>query len=278
MLLTFWGVRGSLPSPGPETVRYGGNTSCVAVQPSPDHLVVVDAGSGIRRLSHFVPDTVDRVDILLSHLHMDHIQGLGFFDPLYTDAVEIHIWGPRSAHSPLAARLTRYLSPPLFPVHLRRLPSRLEVHDVPLGSFRLRDVSVCADLVCHPGSTVGYRIEADGQAIGYLSDHEPALAWPERRDIAWLSGYSVARDVDVLVHDCQYELADYAAHVGWGHSAWEHTVEYARRVGAGLLVPFHYDPGYDDDRLDAIFATGDELWGPGRVSPAREGLSLRVGC
>jgi phosphoribosyl 1,2-cyclic phosphodiesterase len=276
VLLTFWGVRGSLPSPGPETVRYGGNTSCVAIQASPEHLLVIDAGSGIRRLSHYVAGTVERIDILLSHLHMDHIQGLGFFAPLYTGDVEIHIWGPRSAHASLGARLTRYLSPPLFPVHLRRLPSTVTVHDVPLGPFRLRDVHVDAALICHPGCTVGYRVVTGDETVAYLSDHEPALAWPERREPEWISGLQLARGADVLVHDCQYDLADYADHVGWGHSAWEHMIEFAHRAGVERLVPFHYDPSYDDDRLDAIFDAGDDLFGPGRVVPAREGMSLRV--
>jgi phosphoribosyl 1,2-cyclic phosphodiesterase len=274
--VTFWGVRGSLPSPGPETVRYGGNTSCVAVHASDDHLVVLDAGSGIRRLGRMVSESVRRVDVLLSHLHMDHIQGLGFFDPLFRTDIEVHIWGPPSASSNLDARLTRYLSPPLFPVHLRRLPPTVSVHDVPLGSFVIGDLSVRADLVCHPGSTVGYRVSNGAATFAYLSDHEPVLSSPTMDDGAWISGLAIAEDADVLIHDTQYDLDDYAEHVGWGHSAWEHVAQFARRAEVGRVVPFHYDPSYDDDRLDTMFATAADLFGPARVVPARENMSLKI--
>jgi len=151
----FWGTRGSLPTAGPNKERYGGNTSCVEVRAAPDSLVVLDAGTGICALGAALPAGVTRIDLLLSHTHMDHILGLGFFNALFEPGLEIHIWGPGSPVSPLQARLTRYLSPPLFPVRLRELPCRLTLHDVPLGTFDIPGLSVTAALVCHPGSTVG---------------------------------------------------------------------------------------------------------------------------
>lgn len=269
----FWGVRGSLPTPGPDTVRYGGNTSCVAVRPRDDHLVVLDAGSGIRALSAAVGPEIVRVDVLLSHLHMDHIQGLGFFGPLFVPGLEVHVWGPRSAMQRFRDRIMRYLSAPLFPVHLWDLPCKLWLHDAPLDEFEVGDVRAAADLVCHPGSTVGYRLEVGGAVLAYLPDHEPLLATD---DLAgppeWRSGDAIARGADVLVHDAQYDAADYASRVGWGHSALEHTLAFGRAVGARRLVPFHFDPTYDDDRLDALLrdARVDGL----DVVAAREGLRL----
>jgi phosphoribosyl 1,2-cyclic phosphodiesterase len=174
MRITLFGTRGSLPAPAPETVRYGGNTSCVEVCGKDGTILVLDAGTGIRRLGARIPRSTRRIDILLGHLHMDHIQGLGFFGPLYDPGIEVHLWGPSSSTLSLEARLSRYLSPPLFPVHLRDLP-RLTCHpllrpDFDIGSFRIRTA-----LICHPGPTLGYRIEAEGGSAAYLSDHEPAL-------------------------------------------------------------------------------------------------------
>ena len=138
VIVRFWGTRGSVPTPGPATQRFGGNTSCVEVRADDrDSIVVLDAGTGIRALGATLPPDARRVDILLSHLHMDHIIGLGFFAGLFRPGLEVHIWGPSSTVLPLRARLTRYLSPPLFPVRLRDLPCRLTLHDVPLGTFEV---------------------------------------------------------------------------------------------------------------------------------------------
>jgi phosphoribosyl 1,2-cyclic phosphodiesterase len=154
MRVTLFGTRGSLAAPGPKTVRYGGNTSAVEVRAADDTTLVLDAGTGIRGLGEQIARDVARVDILLTHLHMDHIQGLGFFAPLYCPAIDVHIWGPASSTQALGARLSRYLSPPLFPVHLRDLPNVI-CHDVPCSPFEIGQLRVETALVCHPGPTVG---------------------------------------------------------------------------------------------------------------------------
>src|SRR5438445_4856810 len=162
MKVTLWGTRGSVSSAGPDTVRYGGNTSCVEIRAGDGSLVVLDAGTGLRRLGATVP-TPCRIDLLLSHLHMDHIQGLGFFDPFFRPGFEVHVWGPPSPTLDLRHRLTRYLSPPLFPVRLRDLESLVEFHDVPREPFALGPITVTAASIIHPGPTVGYRLD-DGDA------------------------------------------------------------------------------------------------------------------
>jgi phosphoribosyl 1,2-cyclic phosphodiesterase len=146
MKITLWGTRGSLGAPGPETVRYGGNTSCVEVESGGTRLIL-DAGTGIRRLGAGLGPEVGRVDVLLTHLHMDHIQGLGFFRPLDEPGQEVHLWGPPSTTLDLGARLSRYLSPPLFPVRLRELPCQLSLHHVPLGRFEIGGLRIDAALV-----------------------------------------------------------------------------------------------------------------------------------
>jgi phosphoribosyl 1,2-cyclic phosphodiesterase len=275
--MTFWGTRGSLATPGPETVGYGGNTSCVEVRNDAGDLVVLDAGTGIRRLGSLVPPDVARIDILLSHLHMDHIQGLGFFAPL-RDGTEVHIWGPASTTMSLRARLSRYLSPPLFPVRLRDLPAAVEVHDVPLGTFAIPGYLVTANLVCHPGPTVGYRIEADGATLAYLPDHEPALgANRARRGAAWTSGYDLAADVDVLVHDSQFSDDAYRAHVGWGHSSTSDAARFAVLTRARTLVPFHYDPSHDDAMREHLHrSVRRQLPSTIALLEAREGQTITV--
>src|SRR5438477_6229740 len=206
MRVTLWGTRGSLATPDPDMARYGGNTSCVGVLGREGTMLVLDAGTGIRRLAATIPSTAHRVDILLTHLHMDHIQGLGFFAHLYRPDFEVHIWGPGSATLGLEARLMRYLSPPLFPVNLSELPCKLEFHQVPSGEVDIGEFRVCSALVCHPGPTVGYRISTDKSALVYLPDHEPALAALRFPSLPreWTSGGTRAADADLLIHDSQY--------------------------------------------------------------------------
>jgi ribonuclease BN (tRNA processing enzyme) len=275
---TFWGTRGSLASPGLDTVRYGGNTCCVEVRTDAGDLVVLDAGTGIRRLGRAIPDDTPRVDVLLSHLHMDHIQGLGFFDCLYRDGLPVHLWGPASTTMSLRTRLSRYLSPPLFPVRLRDLPCDLTLHDVGFEPFEVGGFTVGCSLVCHPAPTVGYRLEADGVALTYLSDHEPALGvrdFPPPPE--WTSGHDLAHRADLLIHDTQYTDEEYETRVGWGHSTVAQAVAFATAVEAKCYAPFHYDPTHDDATRDAMLAeAAAALEGRCQVIPAREGDTVVV--
>jgi phosphoribosyl 1,2-cyclic phosphodiesterase len=279
MLVTLWGTRGSLATPDPHMARYGGNTSCVSVSGSGGTLLVLDAGTGIRRLAATLPPTLKRIDILLTHLHMDHIQGLGFFAPLYRPDVEVHIWGPGSTTMGLEARLKRYLSPPFFPVNLSEFPS-LKFHQVPRGEVDIGEFRVCSALVCHPGPTVGYRITSpEGTVLTYLPDHEPALAALRFPSLprAWTSGATLAEEADLLIHDSQYSAAEYTCHCGWGHSSLEQTMDFATLAGAKQLVPFHHDPDHTDADLDRLTAQAIETTKPDyRIAFGMEGAIFRV--
>jgi phosphoribosyl 1,2-cyclic phosphodiesterase len=280
MQVTLWGTRGSLATPGPEMARYGGNTSCVGVIGREGTMLVLDAGTGIRRLGATIPESVRRVHILLTHLHMDHIQGLGFFAPLYRPGVEVHVWGPGSSTLGLEARLMRYLSPPLFPVNLSELPCKLVFHQVPAGVGEIGEFRVSSALVCHPGPTVGYRIaEAGGGVLTYLPDHEPALGCLRFPSLprGWTSGAELAAGADLLIHDGQYSAAEYPSHWGWGHSSLKQTLEFGTMTEVKQLVPFHHDPGHTDEDLDRLMAQALEEAKPGyRVTPGLEGTVLEV--
>jgi len=279
MEVTLWGTRGSLATPGPETARYGGNTSCVGVRGPDGTVLILDAGTGIRRLGTTLDSSVRRVHILLTHLHMDHIQGLGFFGPLYRPDVEVSIWGPVSSKLSLRERLMRYLSPPLFPVSLRELPCQLTLHEVPCGEVDIGEFRVSSALVCHPGPTAGYRItDAKGSVLVYLPDHEPALGPTPFPSLprAWTSGGSLAADADLLIHDSQYGSHEYLTHVGWGHSSLKQTLDFATLSEVKHLVPFHHDPSHTDVDLDRLMAEAIAETKPAYcVTPGQEGTTFR---
>lgn len=279
MRVTLFGTRGSVAAPGPETTRYGGNTSTVEVRSSDGTVLVLDAGTGIRRLGAQIPPDAVRIDILLTHLHMDHIQGLGFFGPLYSPEIDVHIWGPASSTLPLRARLSRYLSAPLFPVHFRDLP-RVTCHQVPKPDFDIGPFRIHTSLVCHPGPTVGYRIETDSGTFVYLPDHEPALCFRDGRwpDPEWISGYDLAEGADLLIHDAQYTDEEYEHRIGWGHSTYRQAFEFAAQVGAKRLVPFHHDPSHDDETLNRLLDNALQICRPAYgVSAGCEGAVFNVG-
>lgn len=281
MRVILWGTRGSVPTPRPGTAGYGGNTACVEVRSAEAaSLVILDAGTGICSLGNCLPEGLERVDILLTHLHMDHILGLGFFSGLYRPDLDVHIWGPSSTVLNLRDRLSRYLSPPLFPVRIRDLPCHLHLHDVPLATFDLPGLSVTATLVCHPGPTVGYRLDDGDASVAYLPDHEPALGarrFPDRPE--WTSGQDLVAGVDLLIHDAQYNNAEYASRPGWGHSSIAHAFAFARAVEARHLVPFHHDPAHDDTLLDSLFAPSATAEAPPfLVTPGKEGATFVVGA
>jgi phosphoribosyl 1,2-cyclic phosphodiesterase len=274
-----WGCRGSLASPGEATVRYGGNTSCVEIRTKSGCRLILDAGTGIKRLGNELGSCA-AIHIVLTHLHLDHLEGLRFFDPLWREGVEVNIWGPRSPLYSLQERVARSFSPPLFPVDLADIPAKVTFHDVPEDEWEIEDLRLRAMAVTHPGSTVGYRVESNGSSLGFIPDHEPvrgldlASLEPE-----WISGHGLADGVDVLLHDCQFTENEYRERVGWGHSSVAHAVVFAQKADVGRLVLFHHDPDRSDAGVDRLVDRARELWngngGPPPVA-AYEGMTFEL--
>ena len=261
MKIKLWGTRGSVPSPGPETIRYGGNTSCVQVTLSDGTMLALDAGTGIRSLGLALAEEPTRLHILLTHLHLDHIQGLVFFAPAFNPTTEIVIWGPASAEASLRDRIARYVSAPLSPVEVRELPCDVSFKHCPESEWEIGPARIRAASVTHRGPTLGYRVTDAGSSVTYIPDHEPALgADLGSLDPDWISGFELARDTDLLIHDGQYSDEEYPAHVGWGHSALSASLTFARRVGARRTVLFHHDPLHSDEFLDDLDRTARERW------------------
>ena len=280
MQLRIWGCRGSLASPGPETVRYGGNTSCIEVR-SGDTLLVLDAGTGIRALGNALEGNSPRViHLLLTHLHLDHVEGLGFFRHIWNPENELHVWGPPSPVRRLQERIARYLSPPLFPVHLTDIPGQLVFHDAPEDEWEIDGIRIRSGPVSHPGPTIGYRLWENGRSVAYIPDHEPVLgAELDELPVDWISGHELAERASVLLHDGQYTEDEYPDKVGWGHSSVAQAVTFARRAEVEQLIVFHHDPLHGDEQLDGLCGRAAELWnGTGAAAPtlAFEGMEIEI--
>lgn len=268
LTIRFWGVRGSIATPGLETLRTGGNTPCVEVSCG-DTRVILDAGTGIRALGDRMMREDEReATVLLSHLHWDHIQGLPFFIPAYVPGRRLNIVGAKGLPDALDAQMRA----PGFPVGLDAWNANVDFQAIASGgSMSVGPLEIRAAALNHPGGVLGYRVEVGGRAMVYATDTEH-YACPDPHLV------ELARGADVLVYDAMYTEAEYPAKVGWGHSTWEAGVAVADAAGVGRLVLFHHDPSRNDDAVEAI----ESLAGAARpgTAAAREGdaIVLRSGA
>jgi phosphoribosyl 1,2-cyclic phosphodiesterase len=273
MTLQFWGVRGSLPTPGRATVRYGGNTLCVELRCGP-HLLILDAGSGLRELGGALAASVPPVDadMLLSHTHLDHICGLPFFAAMFDPGAHIRFWGGHLAPPDgIAEALLRSWQAPLMPAMDTEFRAQTEFHDFSAGdNLQLQPgLSVGTAALRHPGNAIGYRIEWGGASVCYITDTEHPADGLDSNLLRLVAG------TDVMIYDASYTEAEYQARVGWGHSTWQAGVHLAETAAVGQLVLFHHDPSHDDATMDAIAsAVADRR--PGSIV-AKEGMRIAVG-
>ena len=291
MRVRFWGTRGSIPTPGPDTVRYGGNTSCVEVRTDGGTLLVLDCGTGARGLGVALVEeaaatgTAPSGSILIGHTHWDHIHGVPFFAPLFVPGSRWDVYGPRGIVRTLDAVLAGQMEYQYFPVGLDEVAAEVAYHDLVEGVFEIGDATIRTHYLNHPALTLAYRIEVGGAVLVYATDHEPydvelagggtpSEGSGDERHAAFFA------DADVLIHDAQYDSVTYATKVGWGHSPMEYVVTLAASVDVRRLVLFHHDPARGDEAVDELVeraqaiaaATGDGMV----VQAAAEGGELEV--
>jgi CheY-like chemotaxis protein len=266
MKLRFWGTRGSIATPGPETNHFGGNTSCVQVTTASGDLLIFDCGTGAHRLAAALMaqgrKTIE-ANILLGHTHWDHIQGFPFFSPAFVKGNSVAIYGPEGSRGSLQHVLAGQMEFTYFPVDLNQLPAAITYHDLTEGVYAIGGTRVATQFLNHPAMTIGYRVEADGVAIVYLVDHEPfsdqlwrADAEPGRIESILHDGdrrhARFMADADLVIHDAQYTPAEYGPKKTWGHSTYDYVVRVAAAAGVKRVALTHHDPGHDDAFIEDI--------------------------
>ncbi|TAE61892.1 MAG: MBL fold metallo-hydrolase [Nostocales cyanobacterium] len=270
----FWGVRGSIPCPGPHTVRYGGNTPCVAMQVGGKRLIF-DCGTGVHVLGQYLLTQMPvEGHIFFTHSHWDHMQGFPFFTPAFIKGNNFNIYGAIAPDgSTIEQRLNDQMLHPNFPVPLQIMQSNLDFHNIQAGEpIHIDDITIETAYLNHPGEAVGYRVNWRGGAAVYITDTEH---YPDKLDenVLWLS-----RNADVLIYDSTYTDDEYysskAPKIGWGHSTWQEAVKIAQAANVKTLVIFHHDPSHNDDFLDDVGQQAADKF-PGAIM-AREGLVLQV--
>jgi phosphoribosyl 1,2-cyclic phosphodiesterase len=270
--VTLWGARGSIPAPGPETTRYGGNTSCVEVRSAAGTLVILDCGTGLHDLGQALTAAAGgralRGHVLISHTHWDHIQGLPFFKPLSTRDTEVSIYGAAQEGVALKEILGRQMDPMVFPIPLNALAASLTVVEIEEGEFEIDDFRICAFRLRHPGTTLGYRLapRSGGREVAYVTDNELGTGGTYEVTPDWRARMvEFIQGTDTLIHDAMYLDQIIQARAGWGHSTPRQAVDLAREGGCRRLLLFHHEPEHDDEALDHLLADTREY--AQRVAP-----------
>jgi CheY-like chemotaxis protein/ribonuclease BN (tRNA processing enzyme) len=260
--MRFWGIRGTLPRPGPDSVRYGGNTSCVSLEFPRGELFIFDAGSGIKPLADRLMSRGKRLEgkIFISHPHWDHINTLPFFTPLYVPGNEFEILG--ASHGPTTMRdlVSAQMDGVFFPITIREFGAKVDFRDLHEGSFELAGIQVDTMLLAHPGNCLGYKVHFDGRTICYVTDNELALPGSEFFSQEYEDRLSdFVRGTDALITDTNYFDDEYESRVGWGHSSISRVAEFAHQAEVKALYLFHHDHAHDDEAIDRKVEIGQKL-------------------
>lgn len=296
--IKFWGVRGSIPTPGPRTTRYGGNTSCVEINFPNNPRFILDAGSGIRELGKELLKATEPVTsyIFLSHFHWDHIQGLPFFKPAFKPGNHFIIYGCDEPDVDLTKIISMQMNPIYFPVAVEDMRAKVEFRTAKEGIFQVEGVTVQSQFMNHPGYTLGYRFNYEGKSVIYISDNEPFRQLIEGKATDQESSLrdrfenfvdnkedqliSFISEADVLIHDTQYFPHEYEERITWGHSPYTYTVDIAVKARVKKLVLFHHDPDHDDKTVDRMAELSRERLESYNYSipciPAREGEIIEL--
>lgn len=271
MKIKFWGVRGSIATPSPRHIAFGGNTSCIEVRID-DRLIILDAGTGIRNLGReLAGENIKSFDLLLSHTHWDHMNGFPFFTPAYDPDCEISIKaGHLIDQGGIERVLQGQMTQPMFPVPLAAMNSNMIIEDFRTGdAFSLGDgIDVKTAMLNHPNGATGYRIEHNGRSLCYITDTEHVPGKPDRNILDLIEG------ADLVIYDSTYTEEEFPEKIGWGHSTWNEGVKLCQSAGAGSMAIFHHDPDHEDDFMDRIESEARGEWD--NVFAAREQMEVEL--
>lgn len=272
LAVTFWGVRGSIACPGAATVRYGGNTPCLEVHAADRHLIF-DAGTGLLPLGRAIAarSTPCETDWYFTHSHLDHIQGIPFFDPLYNPQNRFRLWaGHLAPEMDLKSVLSSMMQAPLFPIPIGIFAAHVEFNDFAVGHTLSpgRGIQIKTAPLNHPNRATGYRIEVAGKSLCYVTDTEHVPGTLDANILRLIDG------ADLVIYDSTYTDAEFPSHVGWGHSTWQEGIRLVTQAGAKRLAIFHHDPSHDDAFMDKVAAEAAALR-PGTIV-AKEGMTIEL--
>jgi len=268
----FWGVRGSFPCPQASHLRYGGNTSCTSIQIQ-DHLIVLDAGTGLRPLGQWLAhQPIKKITLLLSHVHWDHISGFPFFDPAYQSGYHINIYAGhlKPQQQSIADVMHQQMRAPTFPIEMQSLAASIDFHDFSAGEDLSLDTGVSVKTIplSHPNAATAYRVEYSGKSVCYVTDTEHDAGVLDSKILALMDS------ADLVIYDSTYTDEEFKTRVGWGHSTWQQGLRLAQAAGAKQLAIFHHDPDHDDAFMDRVASEASALWSGAFV--AKEGQSITL--
>ena len=292
--IKFWGVRGSIPTPGPRTNRYGGNTPCLELNYDGENFFILDAGSGIREFGQYLMTLGKPIKshIFISHMHWDHIQGIPFFTPAFIPGNEFMFHGAQEADLKLEDILADQMNPVNFPVQIDEMASTFKFQEMYEGTYTIEGVKMETMYLNHPGYALGYKFYINDKSVVYISDNEPYLVYPNTSQDSDnpdetkivednnLRLIDFIRDSHILIHDAQYTPEEYKTKYQWGHSPYDYTVKVALEANVNTLVLFHHDPLHDDDFVDKMVDSAKKIsWQAGsnmKIMGAKEGVELSL--
>ena len=270
MEIKFWGVRGSIPTPGDSFVKFGGNTSCVELHVN-DQIIIFDMGSGLMNLGNqLLKKNIKKFDILVSHFHYDHTCGLPFFSPAYNKGCEFSIRaGIEKTRSKTLEVLKKQISSPSFPITVDKFLAKIKFYDFEIGKdFYINNIKIKTTSLNHPDGAVGYRVENNEKSICYITDHEHDIKNKNKNLLDFLS------DADVLIYDSTYDDNNFKSFIGWGHSTWQEATRLAKQCNIKKLFIFHHNPDNDDKKMEQIENICKKM--DNNFIVAKEGMSINI--
>ncbi len=275
MIITFWGTRGSIPVPGKDTVKYGGNTTCVTIEIDDGSFIILDAGTGIKKVgSYLLKKKINEISLFLTHSHWDHIQGFPFFVPAYIKGFRIDVYGASPTYDRFMKIFSGQMKTLYFPVDFKNLSSIITYKKILKKGTVINNIKVSAMKTLHPLETHAFKFEKNGKRFVFMTDNELDIKSLTKEQYEEFIKF--VSNSDVLIHDAQYAREEYERYVGWGHSTWQKVVEFANEANVKKVYLTHHDPDKTDEQLDALENKAKDYSKSSEVFLAKEGFSIEI--